>query len=198
MENLYQPPAASLELPDSEARDAFFVSSLLKATVLYVATFSWYMNYWFYKQWKAVQPSLDEKIMPWARGIFYWFFAHALFDKIAERQQAAGQRAWRYSGMATLIIFADIIRRIFDSFAKNFTVESALDLKVVMVLSGIGLIFLLLPMLSVLAAQSRINALCGDAAGSGNSTFSAVEIAVVIAGTAAWGAFGWVMFIALK
>ncbi len=195
MENLYQTPAADLELPTSQEAAAFFVTSPLKLAILYVATFSWYSLYWFYKHWKTLQPRLEEEITPWARALFYWFFVHALFDQIAEKQKAAGQPRWHYSGLATLIIVADILRRVLDRVADKIDIESGDNTTLFFGVGAGILVFILLPLWPLLAAQHRANALAGDPAGSSNSHFSIANIFFTLIGITAWGFLGWTVFL---
>lgn len=195
MENLYQTPAADLELPTSQEADAFFVTSPLKLAVLYVVTFNWYSLYWFYKHWKTLQPRLDEEITPWARALFYWFFTHALFNHIAEKQKSAGLQPWHYSGMATLIIVADLLRRFFELMSEKIDIENGGSTTLLTGMVAGSVVFLLLPLWPMLAAQQRANALAGDAAGSSNSHFSLSNVFFIFIGLAAWGVVGWFLIL---
>lgn len=191
MDNLYQPPAADLELPTTETASTFFVSSPLKLTVLYVATFGIYSFYWFYKHWKALQPQLDEAITPWARALFYWFFTHALFQTISDRQKAEGQPAWHYSGLAWLVIASDIISRLLDRLGNKVDIANGGSTTLFLGLWSGSILFALLPLASLLAAQRRANALAGDAGGSGNSHFSLYNMIFVLIGIVGWGSLAW-------
>lgn len=195
MDNLYQTPTADLDLPTSQEGDAFFVTSPLKLAVLYVVTFGWYSLYWFYKHWKTLQPRLDEEITPWARALFYWFFTHALFNHIAEKQKSAGMQPWNYSGMATLIILADLLSRFFERMSDRIDIENGGSTTLLTGMVAGSVVFLLLPLWPMLAAQHRANALAGDATGSSNSHFSVANIFFTLIGITAWGFLGWAVFL---
>jgi len=72
---------------DSEKLDdiVFFPVSESKLMTLYILSFGMYGFYWFYKNWKCLQPRMAENIFPSLRATFYIFYTHSLFQQIYQR-----------------------------------------------------------------------------------------------------------------
>jgi hypothetical protein len=66
------------------ARDqpSCFPVSLLKLTVMSIATFGIYELYWFYKNWKLIKQREKIKIAPFWRAFFAYFFCYQCFSDI--------------------------------------------------------------------------------------------------------------------
>ena len=102
--NPYAAPAAVVA--DAEAASAeavFFPVSLLKLSLMSVATLGLYQIYWFYKNWKCVQKLGDDVNAP-LRAVFYTLTSYWLFRKI--REQAGSARLGNLqAGLLALLLF---------------------------------------------------------------------------------------------
>lgn len=180
MNNLYQVPVA--ELIDQPLEGApFFVTSLRKMAILYVATFGLYAFYWFYKQWSSQRAAMPKKIHPAWRSFFQIFFTHSLCRRIAERLAGRGETwkyratAWSYVG---LMILSSMIDKAMAELTGFATLAAALNL---------------LQLWPLLLIQRKSNLATDDATGSGNSRFSTSNIVFVILGVAFWLAYLFVL-----
>lgn len=81
--NLYEAPQSTLSDVESLEDKEFYVVSIKKFTILFMATFGFYSIYWFYRNWKMSKAKYRDDIWPVARGIFSIFFVHSLFDYVA-------------------------------------------------------------------------------------------------------------------
>ena len=73
----YRAPDASVETP--EIGLPFFVVGTTKFVVLFLSTFTIYMLYWWYRQWRQQRDIARVSANPVLRAIFSIFFAHVLF-----------------------------------------------------------------------------------------------------------------------
>ena len=85
--NLYAPPASEIrgESPAGALQaHTFYVVSIPKFCVLYVATFGVYGLYWFYMHWQRYRRGhgQHESIWPVPRALFSIFFTHALVARM--------------------------------------------------------------------------------------------------------------------
>ena len=60
----------------------YYSVSLRKLIILSLCTFNFYLIYWQYKNWKAIQIQEGCKISPCLRSIFSIFFIYSLFKRI--------------------------------------------------------------------------------------------------------------------
>lgn len=178
--NIYAAPASDLELPTSAQRqNHFYIVSEKKFLVLFLATLGMYSLYWFYKNWQLYRDSSGDSVWPVPRALFSIFFVHALFRRVAERLDLNQQAyTWKHSDLASLIVGAMIIQRIFDRLAMKEQGSPYTDI------ASIFLIFVMLPMF--LRAQKMINLSCHDADGDSNAKFTGGNIAWIVLGVLFW------------
>ena len=99
--------------PTGNQGPALFPVSEGKLLTLYLLSFGLYGVYWFYKNWKLQQPSMDKKIYPLLRAIFSIFFAHSLFKRINE-QASKLEKKHRFNAnfMATLYVVTIVLSHL--------------------------------------------------------------------------------------
>ena len=93
--NPFRPPSAPLEVTRDLAEVPFFTASGTKFVVMSLGTFSGYMLYWFYRNFRAIRDRTGRSIMPFWRTVFSIIWAYGCFRDIAllsgrSRMAAAG------------------------------------------------------------------------------------------------------------
>lgn len=192
MDNVYKAPEAALIDPATTAGGtAFFVTSIRKMAILYIATLGMYVLYWGYKQWDSQRHSMPKRIMPVWRSIFIVFFMHSLARRIGERLQAQGQPLGKPSGAATLFVVLVVLGGVLGSVTSRNEVPVLIDVLVLFLQLAS-----LLPMISI---QRQANLASGDPEGAGNSSMSGSNIVFLILGGLLWLLYlaGLVMIILL-
>jgi hypothetical protein len=186
MDNLYQPPKAELLDEQSQARSAFFVTSLKKFYLLYFTTFSLYTFYWFYKQWDLQRSAmLPKKIWPAARSIFQIFFTHSLCRLISEHKQHLGQAAWSYSGTAWAYVILTIVT---NRLSRIDGPGGALELLILFAI-------IMVPAMPLALIQQQANQASGDENGQSNATISGLNLLCMAPGALLWLLFIGALFI---
>lgn len=177
MDNLYKAPEAALI--DSTAGSAFFVTSIRKMAILYIATLGMYILYWGYKQWDSQRSSMPKRIMPVWRAIFIVFYMHSLARRIGERLQGQGQPVWK-SGNAAATLFVVLV--IVGAVLSNVTarIDGPVIIDVLVLLLQLAS---LLPMITI---QRQANLASGDAEGASNDSMSGSNIAFLVLGGLLW------------
>lgn len=178
--NPYQAPAAVLQEASNSNVPQYYVVSVFKFLVMCIATMNLYLAYWFYRQWKALQPTMDKKIMPVPRGIFSVFFVKDLFKRIhadREEQQVAGR--WNHESASTIFIAMVIAGYVIDRLVPETETLAWYDF-LTFATSGV-IIAVMVP------AQRAINSICDDPAGVGNQSFTAANWLWLLLGAALWG-----------
>lgn len=181
MENIYQAPAAPL-LESAQEGD-FFVTSIRKMVIMYVATMGVYSLYWFYKQWSSQRTSMQENIWPFMRAFFSIFFVHALARRMNERQAAKQLDSLPYSDVATWFVVITVVTTVV-TFGKNY-LELPLLVTIAADLSG----FLCLAPL--IGLQRNANQASGEPSGERNSGISAANVLCMVPGLLLWAAVIW-------
>jgi hypothetical protein len=163
----------------------FYVVAKRKLAILFLATFTAYAFYWFYKNWRCYKGRHPEAcrfgsmVSPAPRAAFSMFFTHALFRKIKAygRAQPAVAR-WRCELHATLLVALMLLANVIDVLIRGRAGDVA---------SFVSIVVLVLPFLK---AQEMINLSCGDPKGTSNARLTKANWAWVIV-----GAVGWVLVI---
>ncbi|UUY08148.1 MFS transporter permease [Pseudomonas sp. J452] len=192
MDNVYKAPEAALIDPATTAGGtAFFVTSIRKMAILYIATLGMYVLYWGYKQWDSQRHSMPKRIMPVWRSIFIIFFMHSLARRIGERLQAQGQPLGKPSGAATLFVVLVVLGGVLGSVTSRNDVPVILDI--------LALLLQLASLLPMISIQRQANLASGDPEGASNSSMSGSNIAFLILGGLLWLLYlaGLVMIILL-
>ncbi len=175
MENIYQAPAAELVEPTADA--AFFVTSIRKLVVLYLATFGLYAWYCLYKHWKAYRATTGENVWPIARSFFQIFFMHALGRAISRRLEAEGHGRWDYSSSATVYVVL-----VIASTALNFIVGNEAPA----LLSLLTILVSLACLMPLVTFQKMANQASGDSLGQGNAHFTWANVLWILLGAIIW------------
>jgi hypothetical protein len=184
-DNIYAAPLSTGLVPVSDAESMFYVVSKRKFIVLFIATFSLYLVYWFYRNWNtyrnhsSIAPTEDGSIWPVPRAIFSVFFVHALFRAIkahgAEKEALA---EWsddsHATGLVAVLIFSNIVSRM---ASKDFG-SPVTDILSVLIMIPMGMI--------VVSAQSKINIACNDPAGAQNNAFTVANYLWMAVGLVIW------------
>jgi hypothetical protein len=147
----------------ADEEPAFFPVSLLKLTLMSVATFSLYQIYWFYRNWKCVHRLNDEKANAPIRAFFYPVTSYFLFRRIRENAQKVDGGAALQAGLLAIGVFVfSALWRLPDPY---------------WFVSLLGF----LPLLPVQSLANRINRKVAPHADS-NSRFGGWNIAGMVAG----------------
>ncbi|WP_303748180.1 hypothetical protein [Stenotrophomonas pigmentata] len=184
-DNVYAPPQSSLaqETAVPSALPPFYVVSITKLVLLYVATMGFYSLYWFWKHWARHKRDKKLSIWPVPRAIFAIFFAHSLNQEIDHRLQRAGKRySWSPGMWAGAYVISAIGGRIVSRIPE--TILPALPS------FGIGILLLAINAMALVQAQRAANLACGDPDGSGNARLTAANWAWLILGGLFWLVIG--------
>ena len=99
------PTAAVADAVPAGGEAVFFPVSLLKLTLMSIATLGLYHLYWFYKNWKCVQQNYGEDVNAPIRAFFYPFAAYPLFTRIRDHARRAQVPGTLQAGMLALTLF---------------------------------------------------------------------------------------------
>ena len=147
----------------------FFPTSKTKLIVMSVCTFSIYIFYWFYMNWKILKETQGLHIRPFWRTFFVPIFCYSLFKGVQECAKDNKVRAEYSPGLLTVgyIVFS-ITGLLPDPFS---------------------LMTFFLPVLPLLPIQGAINSLNANVVPDLkiNNKFSGWNIAGIIFGVVLWG-----------
>jgi hypothetical protein len=161
----YAVPKAKVEdaAPAAEGGSAYFPVSLLKLSVMCLATFNIYQIYWSYKNWKSAQRLANSNANAPIRAFFYGLTSYWLFKHIGEHAKSVDPGVSLPAGPLALAVLALVL-------AANLP-----DPYWLVTLLGF------LPLLPVQGAVNRVNLqLAPDA--DPNARFSGWNIAGVVLG----------------
>jgi hypothetical protein len=177
-ENVYAPPKANLAPVNESDAARFYVVSSRKFLILFFATLGMYQFYWFYKNWALYKRSTGESIWPVPRAIFGVFFVHALFRNVEAHNEEHSEAPWdRRSNALAVVVFL---------LASN-GLDRLSNKSIGMPYTGWLSLLILIPLgLSVLSAQGKINARCGDPSGKSNNDLTGANIGWCVAGAFLW------------
>jgi len=104
--NPYAAPAAAVADAAPVAGEAvFFPVSLLKLTLMSLATLGLYEIYWSYKNWKCVQERFGDKVNAPLRALFYPLSSYWLFKRIRAQAGEARLEGKLQAGLLALVLF---------------------------------------------------------------------------------------------
>lgn len=183
--NSMSPTVDGASLASADGAPMFYVVSLRKFTVLFVATLSLYLIYWFYKNWDLYKDrcpyasEVGSTVWPVPRAVFSVFFVHALFREVkAYGRDHPVVAAWRNNWHATTVVIILLLSTALDRASAHGLGSPTTD---------IASLVIILPLLIELRkAQAMINASCNDPEGSGNSSFTRANYAWIGAGVVFW------------
>lgn len=179
-DNVYSVPKADLIDSESpEAKTLFLPLSMTKLWLMNVLTMGIYSLYWFYKNWKLQERTMDKNIYPVMRALFAIFFIHALFKRIEVTCESKGiDKNWNVNLLVTSYILFTAA-----SYGVGFFADQ-------LVLGGLMLVFNLLMTLALTwplhEVQKSINQINDDPKGALNSSITVVNILVLILGLLFW------------
>ena len=179
--------ATTLAEADAPAGDdaLFYVVSIRKFTILYLATLGMYGVYWFYQNWARYNRNspyaarAGNKIWPLPRAIFSVFFIHDLFRKVkAHAGLDKKVNAWSQGSDATFLVVLILLSNMLDRASAKSLGSPVTD-----VLS----LLILLPLVHYfIRAQEMINISCRDQQGRGNADLSKANYAWIAFGALLW------------
>ncbi|WP_175405585.1 MULTISPECIES: hypothetical protein [unclassified Pseudomonas] len=180
MENPYRAPEAPLVEAHAGAEQAsrFFVISITKMVVLYVATLGLFNLYWMYKHWSIQKPYMPRKINPPLRSLFMIFYIHSLARRVHEALPEERRRAWRYGSDATWAVVLLILSNVADKLTSRIPELSHYSLPF--------LILGLVPLIPLTNIQRRANEASGDPLGRGNASLTRYNVPFLILGGLLW------------
>lgn len=180
MENPYRAPEASLvEAPaGAESASRFFVISITKMIVLYVATLGLFNLYWMYKHWSAQKPHMPGRINPPLRSLFMIFYIHSLARRVNEALSEEQRRGWSYSSDATWAVVLLIVSNVTDKLSTRVPELSQYSLPFLF----IGLV----PLIPLTSIQRRANLASGDPQGHGNASITRYNAPFLVLGALLW------------
>ncbi len=183
-DSVYAPPKADMTIQSSDSTEAYYVVSLTKMMVLFLATMGAYQVYWHYKNWRRhQQESLrqggsDGDIWPIPRAIFSIFFIHSLLAKV-KQHAIAQQRPTDFNTTLTATLI--IVLVLFGVIGLFFS-----DPKMIVLLSVLQLVMIVPLMFVYRKAQRFINESCGDPNGETNASFTTANYVWIILGALMW------------
>jgi len=182
--NLYAPPVSGIRVEaPTEALQAhtFYVVSVAKFCVLYVATFGIYGLYWFYMHWQRYRRGhgRHESIWPVPRAFFSIFFAHALVARIeAVLGRDRSDVRWSPGLLATTYVIFEIASNILGRLDGRGIGSPATGILAIAAIAPIAL--------ALLQIQGAANHACGDPDGGSNRRFTWANVCWIALGLAVW------------
>lgn len=188
------PASESLESANESSDISFFPVSEGKLITMYIVSFGMYSIYWFYKNWKLQQHSMEKKISPVWRSIFLIFFTHALFRRIDQKALHLDKKhRFNANTLATLFVAAIMISNVLDQLTQ---LTVAADMFEAAALNGIMVISLMLFFLSVyplVKVQATVNRINNDMLGYLNHKYSIWNYLLIATGGILWLLFALAM-----
>lgn len=166
-------------------RQIFYVVSVKKFSVLYIATLGLYGLYWFYKNWACYKSQWArddqdrEDLWPIARAIFAVFFVHSLFREVkALGRNKPMVEAWQSGKHATQLVVLMVAAQLMNRLAHRDIGTPYTDLLSLTILAPLVLLFAI--------AQEKINVSCNDPLGDSNNRFTAANYTWITVGAIFW------------
>jgi len=181
--DVYAPPRAHVaDLATETASTEFYVVSLRKFWLLFVATFGLYSYYWFYRHWARYRASHREPLWPVPRAIFSIFFMHSLNRNVDDAlRKARLVHAWWPATSATAFVVFSIASAICSRLAGRIETLPWLDYASIALLVPIGW--------TMAATQYAANAACEDSRGARNARMTKANLAWLVLGGLFWLAY---------
>lgn len=169
----------------TDRRQIFYVVSIKKFSVLYVATLGLYGFYWFYKNWAyykhqwASHHEGREDLWPIARAFFAVFFVHSLFREVkALGRDKPAVAAWGNGKHATQLVVLLIAAQAMNRLAYRDIGTPYTDALSLVILAPLLLLYTM--------AQEMINISCNDPRGDSNNHFTKANHAWIVVGAIFW------------
>jgi hypothetical protein len=179
IQELYRPPAVDEPAPGAPiATGAFYVVSPSKFLLLFMLTLGVYSYYWFYENWRRYRAHSGEYVSPFWRTVLNLFFTHRLFRSIdAQPAKAKSEVRWNAESMATLYVVLSIVGYMLGRLSSALQAEW---LDMLAMACGLGTAY------PLYVAQRVAHVAVGDAEGSTNGTFTAVNYVFMLLGGSFW------------
>lgn len=184
-DSIYAAPKADLSMPASEIDPAFYVVSVRKFTILFIATLGMYEVFWFFRNWSLYKRraradnGIDGTVWPLPRAIFSIFFIHSLFYAVdthaKEKQRPLG---WNVDGLATPLVLLIIVSYVLNRLSYKSIGSPITDI--------LSLLILVPTWFALRKAQECINQSCGDPEGESNNHLTAANYFWIALGTVLW------------
>jgi hypothetical protein len=163
---------------------SFFPVSEGKLMTMYILSFGFYGIYWFYKNWKLQQKTMDKKIYPLLRAIFAIFFAHSLFRRIKQQAVHLDKKHKFFPNIyATLFLVTIITSNILDHLTVNLKTQVSISNSDIIAAS---LLLFVISVYPLLKAQAIINRINDDVLGYLNYKYSLLNYILIFTGAAVW------------
>lgn len=177
-ESIYAPPEADVGDALSD-EDPYYVVGTRKFYLLSLMTFTLYIVYWFYRNWRSIKLNNREDIWPVPRALFYIFFTHSLLTDVNERLKTVGSDfQWRPGAIAGLFVAIVILSNVLSNLADRSIGSPATDL--------ISMALLPLIPFIMLKAQRAINIASDDPDGSSNQGLTVINWVWLVLGFLGW------------
>lgn len=181
--DVYRAPQADLNVyqsaEDGSGNFRFYVVSVRKFLILFLATFSMYSIFWLYKNFKLNKDFLKNDDWPIPRAIFSIFFVHRLFADIDEHLLNKGRNyQWQHSLLATFYVLMLIVGRVLDRMSPKSSDFTWFD--------GVGLLLLLAEGGVLVFVQRAINAACLSEGDDPNNHLTTANWVWIGLGLLAW------------
>lgn len=180
-ESLYTPPRSNLEHGHDSARREFYIVSLRKFVILYLATSGCYGLYWFYRHWSENGRFSGSSVLPVIRALFAFIFVFPLFrkvDKSLRQQEIGSMPSWLASAALMLVLsFASIPLSLAGEGVQGG--DAAVWL-------GLMLVLLIAQIVNLAIVQRQMNIAALDAGGTGNATLTGANWAWIAFGSLLW------------
>lgn len=161
----------------------FFPVSEGKLITLYILSFGLYGVFWFYKNWKLQQKTMDKKIYPVWRAIFSIFFTHSLFKRINQSAvHLEKQHKFNANALATLFVAAIIMSNLLDRFTMNSSMQIGMSNTIIIS----SLVLFLLSVYPLVKVQATVNRINNDMLGYLNHKYSLWNYLLITLGIILW------------
>lgn len=198
MMNSFEPNStlvpAHLEATSSNHSDfefhKFYVVSIQKFWILFIASFGLYALYWFYKHWYEIKSFQKSDIWPIPRAIFQVFFTHSLFKEITstlKNKQISFKWVLPPSLLATIYVVVSIVSNAADRFSRRNDNFSAVDVVSLVLLPVLGW--------CLAQAQKAANLAVGDAQGASNATMTMTNYVWLVFFGLMWLVIFWSLYV---
>ncbi|RRV08422.1 hypothetical protein EGJ27_10265 [Pseudomonas sp. v388] len=180
-ESFYTPPQSNLKPSLAVDRKEFYVVSLRKFVILYLATLGWYGLYWFYRQWTENRRFSGSSVLPVLRAMFAFIFVFPLFRKVDQslrRQELGSMALWWVS--AGILFVLSVVGVVLSMAGEHARVEDS------PVWFGLLLPLITAQIINVLIVQRKMNVAAQDPSGQSNSSLSGANWAWVAFGSLFW------------
>jgi len=170
--------------PLEEKSTAFFPVSEGKLITLSILSFGLYGVYWFYKNWKLQQKSMDKKIYPVWRAIFSILFTHSLFKRIDQHaSHLESKHRFNANALATFFVAAIVISNIMERLTMNTSLLESITSNTVLISSLALFLLSAYPLAKVQATVNRIN---DDMLGYLNYKYTMWNYVLIVFGVITW------------